>query len=147
MAGLWRGSSSALEQREVEKEVAVKSQPLEPSGPQCAYWFYQALLGALGGRPLSLRVSISLSLGEQPSPLLHVLLLLLSLLQRPCILSEEDAHASNACQRPHFIVLFICLFILGSAESSLLLGLFSSCGQWGLFSCCGVQASLAEHKL
>ena len=42
---------------------------------------------------------------------------------------------------PHFIVSFICLFILGCAGSSLLLWLFSSCGQWGLFSHCGVQAS------
>ena len=33
------------------------------------------------------------------------------------------------------------LFILGCAGSSLLCGLFRSCGKWGLLSSCGARAS------
>ena len=40
------------------------------------------------------------------------------------------------------------LFIFGCAGSSLLLRLFSSCGEQGLLSGCSAQASLvAEHRL
>ena len=41
----------------------------------------------------------------------------------------------------NFVVFLKCLFINGCAGSSLLCGLFSSCGQWGLLSSCSVQAS------
>ena len=37
------------------------------------------------------------------------------------------------------------LFIFGCVGSVLLLGLFSSCGNWGLLSSCGVLASLIEE--
>jgi len=40
-----------------------------------------------------------------------------------------------------FVLFLILLFIFGCAESSLLLGLFSSFGEWGLLSSCGALAS------
>lgn len=42
---------------------------------------------------------------------------------------------------PNFHPFLQTLFIIDRAESSLLLGLFSSCGEWRLLSSCGVQAS------
>ena len=41
---------------------------------------------------------------------------------------------------PNFFILKVYLFIFGCAGSSLLCGLFSSCGEWGLLSSCSVQA-------
>ena len=40
-----------------------------------------------------------------------------------------------------FFLTFIYVLIFGCAGSSLLLGLFSSCREWGLLSSCCVQAS------
>ena len=40
-----------------------------------------------------------------------------------------------------FFLIYKKLFISGSAGSSLLLGLFSSCYEWGLLSSCGSQSS------
>ena len=53
----------------------------------------------------------------------------------------------------HFIYLLFICFIFVYARSSLLCGLFSSCGQWGLLSICvawdsiAVASLVAEHGL
>ena len=45
----------------------------------------------------------------------------------------------RACHSP--VISFQSFLFFGCAESSLLLGLFSSCGEWGLLSSCGAGTS------